>query len=354
MNAERPVKEVCLTLGVIILNYNYACYIRHTIETVLGQTLPFDQFCVVDDGSTDNSLEIIESYISQLKLIRKANGGRMTATLAGIEALTTDYIYILDADDFIAPQFVERIRPHLLSRPAKIQCQLSGVDNEGTSIDSIFPTYPPDYDAKCMIEDNEAIGFYICPPTSANIYRRDYLQQIDLPSLDPHEPLDGVGAMIAPYFGPVVSIAEPLAYYRVHGNNFSSAGNPTPQIMTREMERFNRRWQAACRLLAQEHPPFKGEPLFVLERRLMIAGLAGENPGRSIVRNFQQRISRTHHPLRHKILLFVWAALFLLPSAALRRYLVYSRRSAKDRPRMLKRLLHFLRPKVRASSAPLR
>jgi glycosyltransferase involved in cell wall biosynthesis len=347
MNTERRPNEPRLTLGVVILNYNYAGYIRRTIESVLGQTLPFDEFCVVDDGSTDNSLEVIEPYTPRLKLIRKANGGRMTATRAGIEALTTDYVYILDADDFISPQFVERIRPHLLSRPAKLQSQLAVVDSEGKPMGSVFPSYPPDYDAQCMIEDNEAIGFYICPPTSANIYRRDYLQQIDLSSLDPHEPLDGVGALIAPYFGPVVSIAEPLAYYRVHSNNFSSAGKPTQQIMTREVERFHRRWQAACRLLATEHPPFKEDPLFVLERRLMIAGLAGENPGPSIVRSFQRGIARTHHPFRNKAVLFVWSALFLLPSAALRRYLVYSRRSAKDRPRILKRLLQFLRPKVK-------
>lgn len=347
MNTERPVNEAVLTLGVVIVNYNYACYLRHTIESVLNQTSPFDEFCVVDDGSTDNSLEVLEPYTPRLKLIRKPNGGRMTATLAGIEALSTDYVYILDADDFISPQFVEHIRPHLLSRPAKLQCQLTAVDGEGKPIDSIFPSYPPGYDAQSMIEDNEAIGFYICPPTSANIYRRDYLQQIDLSSLDPQEPLDGVGALIAPYFGPVVSISEPLAYYRIHGNNFSLAGNPTPQIMTREVERFNRRWQAACRLLAKEHPPFKEEPLFVLERRLMIAGLAGENPGHSNVRSFQRRIARTHHPLRHKVLLFVWAGLFLVPSSTLRNYLVYSRRSAKDRPRILKRLLQFLRPRVK-------
>jgi glycosyltransferase involved in cell wall biosynthesis len=347
MHIERLANEPRLTLGVIIINYNYARYIGHTIESVLNQSSPFDEFCVVDDGSTDESLKVIEPYAPQFKLIRKANGGRMTATLAGIEALSTDYVYILDADDFLLPQFVERIRPHLLSLPAKLQCQLVGVDSEGKPIDSIFPSYPPNYDASSMIEDNEAIGFYICPPTSANIYRRDYLQQLDLGSLDPHEPLDGVGALIAPYFGPVVTIAEPLAYYRVHSNNFSSVGKPTPQIMTREVERFNRRWQAACRLLAKEHPPFKEEPLFVLERRLMMAGLAGENPGQSIVRSFQRRIARTHHPIRHKTLLFVWAALFLLPSAAFRRYLVYSRRSAKDRPRILKRLLQFLRQNVK-------
>jgi glycosyltransferase involved in cell wall biosynthesis len=345
MNTERPASEARLTLGVVIINYNYARYLRQTIESVLSQTSPFDDFCVVDDGSTDNSLQVIEPYKGRLKLIPQANGGPLTATKAGIQVLTTDYVYILDADDFISPQFVERIRPYLLSRPTKLQCQLVGVDAEGHPVGSIFPNYPPDYNAQRMIEDNETIGFYICPPTAANIYRSDYLRQIDLSGVDPLECFDGLVAMIAPYFGDVVTIAEPLAYYRLHNMNRSAVGRATLQTMTKELARFHRRWRDGCRLLGREHPPFTEDPLYVLERRLMVAGLAGESPGLSIVRAFQRRIRKTHFPRQHKVLLVCWATLFLLPSSALRQYLVTSRRTAKDRPRILKRVLQFVRPK---------
>jgi glycosyltransferase involved in cell wall biosynthesis len=347
MNTERAASGDRITLGVVIINYNYARYIQQTIESVLNQTSPFDDFCVVDDGSTDNSLQQIEPYTNRLKLIRNANGGPLTATKAGIQVLTTDYIYILDADDLISPQFAERIRPYLLSRPVKLQCQLSSVDSEGNSLDNVFPSYPLGYNAQNMIEDNETIGFYMCPPTAANIYRSDYLRQIDLSGVDPLECFDGVVAMIAPYFGEVVTISEPLAYYRLHNTNRSSVGRATLQTLTKELGRFHRRWRDGCRLLNREHPPFQEDPLYVLERRLMVAGLAGESPGLSIVRAFQRRIGKTHFPRQHKALLIFWSTLFLLPSASLRQYLVTSRRTAKDRPRLLKRLLHFLRPKLK-------
>lgn len=155
---ERP------TVGAIIINYNYARYVGIAIDSVLAQTRAFDEVIVVDDGSTDESLSVIRRYGQKVVIVEKPNGGQLTATMAGLARSRTDYIYVLDADDFAEPSFLQEIAPLLAARPIKVQWQLRGVDALGTSLMSLFPAYPKAYDASRMRQDNETMGFYICPP----------------------------------------------------------------------------------------------------------------------------------------------------------------------------------------------
>jgi len=341
------------TIGVVILNYNYARFVTQAIESVLAQTLPFDEIFVVDDGSTDNSVEVISRYVPRVTLISKANGGMMSASIAGLQRVTAEYVYILDADDYVSPHLVEKLRPYLMGRPVKANWQLIGVDSAGNEIDCIFPTYPPGYDTGQMLEDNKSNGFYLCGPQTGNIYRRDYLQKLDLASIHPHQPVDGAPNLIAPYFGTVVAISEPLAYYRSHTSSMSSWSNPTQELFAREVDIFRLQWRDGCRLSGKDRPPFcDEEPLYILERRLLTPGLVGKNPGFQTVRSFQRRVLQTHFPTQHKWALFLWAALFLVPSASFRRYLVLTRRSARGRSRMLRIIVRFLRAKERNGSMP--
>ena len=62
-------------ISVIIPNYNYGRFIGAAIESALSQTLPPVEIIVVDDGSTDNSVEVVEYFGGKVKLIRQQNGG---------------------------------------------------------------------------------------------------------------------------------------------------------------------------------------------------------------------------------------------------------------------------------------
>jgi cellulose synthase/poly-beta-1,6-N-acetylglucosamine synthase-like glycosyltransferase len=339
------------TLAAIIVNYDYAQYVGAAIESALRQTVPFDEILVVDDGSSDDSLAVIRRYEPRIRLLAQANGGQMTASRHGLRESRSEYIYILDADDLACPNFVERVKPLLASRPVKVQCQLAGMTADAAPNGSIFPSWPIGYGAPQMQEDNASLGFYLCPPTSGNVYRRSFLEQLDLASLDGHEPLDGPPALVAPYFGAVISLSEPLARYRVHDKSHSQWGAPSPNVLQREIAWFQERWQDACRLLDREKPPFFEEPAYVWERRLMSAGLEGRSPGWPAVRSFQSRLLRAHIPWKHRGMLFAWALLFLLPLPALRRSLVRSRRSAGSRSAFLRQLLHLLRPRKPAHAS---
>ncbi len=99
-------------VSIIIPLYNKADYIRATIDSVLGQKYSDYELIVVDDGSTDNSLRIAESYMdidARLKVIAIQNGGVSHARNVGLDNARGDWIQFLDADDLIDPDYLHDI-----------------------------------------------------------------------------------------------------------------------------------------------------------------------------------------------------------------------------------------------------
>lgn len=85
-------------------NYNYAQYVGEAIESVLNQTYQNFEIIVVDDGSTDNSKEVLSEYerghSDKVKVIYKENGGQASGFNAGFSAASGEIIAFLDADDY--------------------------------------------------------------------------------------------------------------------------------------------------------------------------------------------------------------------------------------------------------------
>jgi len=87
-------------VSVIIPNYNYAEYLRESIDSALNQDYQPIEIIVVDDGSTDGSREILRSYGTQIRVIEIENSGAPTARNFGLMEAHGYYIAYLDADDF--------------------------------------------------------------------------------------------------------------------------------------------------------------------------------------------------------------------------------------------------------------
>ena len=86
-------------VSVVIPNYNGAEFLDESIRSVLNQNYPKLELIVVDDGSTDESLLILQKYDTKIELIRQSNKGSAAARNAGINVANGEFIALLDADD---------------------------------------------------------------------------------------------------------------------------------------------------------------------------------------------------------------------------------------------------------------
>jgi len=107
-------------LSVVIPAYNAEKYIGRAIDSVLAQSRRPDEIIVVDDGSTDGTAGVVESYGSQVRCIRQENGGASVARNSGIEAATGRWIAFLDADDEWLPEKLQIQTDHLKRNPGLV------------------------------------------------------------------------------------------------------------------------------------------------------------------------------------------------------------------------------------------
>lgn len=108
------------TISIIIPTYNCGSYLAEAIDSVIAQTLHDWECIIVDDGSTDNTKELVQSYIQrnqQIKYIYQENQGVSSARNTGIHHSSGKYILPLDGDDYIDPIYAEKAVNYLESHP---------------------------------------------------------------------------------------------------------------------------------------------------------------------------------------------------------------------------------------------
>lgn len=99
-----------ISVSVIVPVYNAGEFLGTTLDSILTQTLSDIEIICVDDGSTDNSREILQEAAARnprLKIIRQANAGPGAARNAGMQAASGEYLAFLDADDLYEPDMLE-------------------------------------------------------------------------------------------------------------------------------------------------------------------------------------------------------------------------------------------------------
>ena len=109
MNVKQSLNGESPKFSVIMPVYNLAETLPRAIESVIDQSWPAHEIIVVDDGSTDNSLQVANGFASKVRVISQTNAGVSAARNRGAESATGDWLAFLDADDWYYP---DRLRWH--------------------------------------------------------------------------------------------------------------------------------------------------------------------------------------------------------------------------------------------------
>lgn len=126
------------TVSVIIPCWNAKRYIAEAIESALGQTYRPIEVIVIDDGSTDGSLEVIRSFGDALRYETGPNRGACAARNRGLELARGELIQFLDADDLLHPGKLERQVPEMGRTGADMVVCYGEVSADGHPMDSMY------------------------------------------------------------------------------------------------------------------------------------------------------------------------------------------------------------------------
>ena len=127
---------MALLVSVVVPTYNAGRYVGEAIESVLRQTYKNFELIVIDDGSTDNTEEVVKRYGKQVRYIKQKNSGIAEARNRGIHAARGELISFLDADDVFLKHKLERQVRYMSDHPdcAMVYGNYSMMDEDGTLI----------------------------------------------------------------------------------------------------------------------------------------------------------------------------------------------------------------------------
>jgi glycosyltransferase involved in cell wall biosynthesis len=200
--------------------YNYGRYIGEAIDSAMLQEYPEDllELVIVDDGSTDNTAELVAGYVERfpgrIKLIRQANAGATAATNRALREVTGDLIALLDADDVWMPDKTIRQVEFMQRRPelGLVFSQMRVIDSDGATLQNHYghrEPMPPNDFAR-VVWENVAVQSSLLVETAL---------------FDPIPPeipyADWWVALRASQFKHIDYLREDLVLYRWHGENIT-------------------------------------------------------------------------------------------------------------------------------------
>ena len=102
---------------VLIPTFNRSAFLRESLESILAQTRPAHEIIIINDGSTDDTLEQLKAYEGRVRVLSKSNAGKSAALNFGLKHVTGDLVWIFDDDDLAAPNALETLVGLLQANP---------------------------------------------------------------------------------------------------------------------------------------------------------------------------------------------------------------------------------------------
>jgi glycosyltransferase involved in cell wall biosynthesis len=263
------------TVSILITCFNYGAFVGEAIESALDQTYPPTEIIVSDDASTDNSCEVVESYISRglpVRLLRNPHGGMAANLNAAFRASTGDVICLLDADDTFLPSKLDAVVSAFQRSPQAgfAVHRASMVDNQkrGRGIYPLLTALPSGNCAR-RTYDNAGILMGL-PPTTNLALRREVASRIFPIPVMYTGYAEQFFHRLAPLMTEVCAIDAPLAHWRQHGANDQNSKRVTARRLERELRIMDSLWLDQVRYLqgidpalAAAFPPISRNPLYL-------------------------------------------------------------------------------------------
>ena len=231
--------------SALITNFNYGRFLATSVGSVLRQTTAVKEVVAVDDGSTDESQEVLihlaDGRPEHVVAVLQANGGQAAAMTAGLARCTGDIICMLDADDLWHPTKVARVMAAFATEPEAVMVmhRYDLIDPDGRVIRADGTGPLPGGDLGSLMVDSG--GQWVFGATSSLSLRRSALERIlPIPAERWRLCADGAIAYPAAFLGKVVSLDEVLGSYRIHGSNNHYAAGLDPDKVQADVEMTNR------------------------------------------------------------------------------------------------------------------
>jgi glycosyltransferase involved in cell wall biosynthesis len=212
-----------MKISVIIPNYNYARYLDQAIESVLVQSYENVELIVVNNGSTDNSLEVLEKYGNKIRLVNQPNLGQSGARNSGLSVSSGEYISFLDADDFWEPNKLEMQISLMNDSTQLVYCGISPFKDLGNEkLQSVLPKYR----GSCANYFIDLPGASIVlSGESTALFSRDLLQKVGLFDAELNSTAGWDFFRRCSLLTRFDFVSEPLVNYRLHSSNMSNSNN---------------------------------------------------------------------------------------------------------------------------------
>ena len=209
-------------ISVVIPSYNYGRYLRTAVDSALAQTARPMEILVIDDGSQDDTREVMQAYVPNpyVHYIYQENRGLSAARNTGILAATGEWVAFLDSDDAWHPQKLERVTHVIEKNP-----ELSAVSSDNVCFETVLPEAErlrPDRQPLKSIGLRDLVYGVPFSGGSGAVVRRECFQRVGLfdESLRAVEDLEMWLRIAARY--PMVRLQEPLNFVRVHATSMSA------------------------------------------------------------------------------------------------------------------------------------
>ena len=212
-------------ISLIVTNYNYSVFLKKSIDSCLNQETSYDfDVIVVDDGSSDNSEEIIRSYEGKINYIFKQNSGVENSSNLGIRESKAKFVCRIDADDFLAYDFIEKSLNKLVSSKKSFCYSNYSAVNEKDII--LWNSSLPSFDMNEIYSRGDFLA-------TGTVYKKEDLYEVGL--YNEHYKNSGLEnfELILNFLKKGkkgILIEDNLFSYRIHSKNMSS--NRREQIIS--------------------------------------------------------------------------------------------------------------------------